>query len=59
MMEYSKSFSVNVMGFFTCEGGILAIWSNMILLAGGGKRVAGNIRKKSGEDGDSIREGGG
>jgi hypothetical protein len=36
-------------GFFTCEGGILAIWSNMILLAGGGKRVAGNIRKKSGD----------
>jgi len=28
-------------GFFTCAGGILAISSNMILLTGAGKRVAG------------------
>jgi len=46
MMEYSKSFSVKVMGIFTCKGGILAISSNMILLAGGGKRVAGRKEKK-------------
>ena len=36
-------------GVFLAGGGFLAIWSNMILLAGGGKRVAGNIRKKSGD----------